>query len=122
MRAISLLSPAVSLKHDGLETRQSNTKGVGPNGQPRADAESHGYSATWMTSAQPLSDGAFAPLTRREREVLQLYLELLNAKKVARRLGTRAQTVRNQLAAIEHKLGLSSREELVAFAVARPSA
>jgi DNA-binding CsgD family transcriptional regulator len=55
-------------------------------------------------------------LTEREREVLVLYLELHNSKEVARRLGTQVQTVKNQLAAIEHKLGVDSREDMLAFA------
>jgi DNA-binding CsgD family transcriptional regulator len=51
--------------------------------------------------------------------VLTLWLEeLFNDKRVARRLGTKEHTVRNQLASIEHKLGVRSREELAAKAVA----
>jgi DNA-binding CsgD family transcriptional regulator len=56
-------------------------------------------------------------LTAREREVLNLFLKLLNDKRVARQLGTRIQTVKNQLASIEHKLGVSSRGELIALAL-----
>jgi len=69
---------------------------------------------------EPGSDGdgnLLALLTGREREVLRLYLESFNAKEVARRLGTRPQTVRNQLASIEQKVGVEGREELVASAM-----
>jgi DNA-binding CsgD family transcriptional regulator len=52
-------------------------------------------------------------LTAREHEVLVLYLRIINDKKVARELGTRPQTVRNQLASIQHKLGVCSRVELI---------
>ena len=64
------------------------------------------------------SDGeSFALLTDREKEVLKLYLRLLNAKEVARELGTRPQTIRNQLASIERKLGVEGREELARLGV-----
>lgn len=54
-------------------------------------------------------------LTLREREVLSLYVKhSFNAKRVAKLLDTQPQTVRNQLTSIEHKLGVHSREELVA--------
>ncbi|MCI0358692.1 MAG: helix-turn-helix transcriptional regulator [Planctomycetaceae bacterium] len=59
-------------------------------------------------------DAKLSTLTPREREVLDFWLQLLNPKAVAKRLGTRPQTVRNQLAAIQHKLGTRSHEELIA--------
>jgi len=52
-------------------------------------------------------------LSPREKEVVRLFLEELCDKRVARRLGTRPQTVRNQISSIEKKLGVESREELV---------
>ena len=58
-------------------------------------------------------------LTPREQEVLGAYLQLFNDKMVARVLGISIQTVRNHLAAIEHRLDVTSREELVAFAVSQ---
>jgi DNA-binding CsgD family transcriptional regulator len=54
-------------------------------------------------------------LTAGEREVLRLYFESISAKHVALRLGKRPQTVKNQLRAIEHKLGVDSREAMLAF-------
>ena len=54
-------------------------------------------------------------LTAREREVLCLYVDRRNPKEVACCLGTRTQTTKNQLATIEHKLGIDSREELLVF-------
>lgn len=54
-------------------------------------------------------------LTQGERLVLRLFLAGLNAKQVAGRLGKRPQTVKNQLAAIEHKLGVDSRDEILHF-------
>lgn len=57
----------------------------------------------------------FTWLTERERVILRLYLECRNAKAIARRIGKSAQTVKNQLAAIQHKMGVDSREDLLAF-------
>ena len=67
------------------------------------------------------SGDLLATLTPREREVLRIYLELLNDKRVAGFLGRRPQTIRNHLASIEHKLGVRSREELVSLAVSQLS-
>jgi len=51
------------------------------------------------------SDGALlALLTVREREVLRNFVEECDAKAVARRLGTKVQTVRTRLTSIEEKL------------------
>ena len=54
-------------------------------------------------------------LTAREREVLCLNVDHRNPKEVACCLGTRTQTTKNQLATIERKLGIDSREELLVF-------
>lgn len=51
-------------------------------------------------------------LTRREFEVLDLWLLHLNDKKVANILGTAEQTVTNQITSIEEKFGVKSRLEL----------
>ncbi len=55
-------------------------------------------------------------LTPREREVLALFIETCHDKKVAARLGISVQTVRNQIASIQHKLGVESREVLIKIA------
>jgi len=64
-------------------------------------------------------DDWLSALTPREREVLKLYAECRNTKCIAQRLGTRPQTVRNQLARIEQKLGVDSREELLVCILTR---
>jgi len=51
-------------------------------------------------------------LTDREWEVLWRYIASPNDKRVASSLGTRPQTVRNQLNSISRKLGVQSRVEL----------
>jgi DNA-binding CsgD family transcriptional regulator len=69
------------------------------------------------TAGTPCDGELLALLTDREREVLRLYVPSMNAKEVAHRLGTKVQTVRNQLASIEHKLGVEGREALIVFAL-----
>jgi DNA-binding NarL/FixJ family response regulator len=60
----------------------------------------------------------FDLLSPRERDIARLFIEFPCDKKVARRLGTQPQTVRNQISSIEKKLGVDSREELVIFMLA----
>jgi len=63
----------------------------------------------------PCSSDALLTITPRERQVLTLYISLFNDKQVARRLGTRPQTVRNQIASIIRKMKVSNRIELIAL-------
>jgi DNA-binding CsgD family transcriptional regulator len=74
----------------------------------------HGLAPSIDPSSLTVSE-RLVSLTAREREVLCLYVDRCNAKEVACCLGTRTQTAKNQLAAIEHKLGIDSREELLVF-------
>lgn len=53
------------------------------------------------------------PLTNREREVARLFMRFANDKSVAKELGLALQTVRNQIASIQNKLSIGSREELI---------
>jgi DNA-binding CsgD family transcriptional regulator len=62
----------------------------------------------------PRSVAGIASLSRAEREVAVLVLEGLTNLEIARRRGTSARTVANQIASIYDKLGVSSRIELVA--------
>ena len=62
-------------------------------------------------------DGLLHLLTKREREVARLFMRCANDKLVASHLGIAAQTVRNQLASIQNKLDVRSREELILFLV-----
>jgi len=63
-------------------------------------------------SAPTGSDEAFARLTRREREVVQLVIEGLPDKEIAQRLGISYTTVRTHLDRSFQKLGVSSRSRL----------
>jgi DNA-binding CsgD family transcriptional regulator len=58
-------------------------------------------------------DDLLSLLTNREREVALLFMEVANDKSVARELGIALQTVRNQIASIQNKLRINSREELI---------
>jgi len=51
-------------------------------------------------------------ITRRERELIAEVLRGKSDKAIASTLGTRVQTVRNQLSTLYRKLGVSSRLEL----------
>lgn len=63
---------------------------------------------------------ALASLTKREREVAQLFLQFANDKRVASHLGIAIQTVRNQVASIQKKLRVDSREKLILLLTASP--
>jgi DNA-binding NarL/FixJ family response regulator len=65
------------------------------------------------TRAAERNAGKLDLLSPRERDVVRLFLKDPCDKKVARLLGTKPQTVRNQISSIEKKLGVASREELV---------
>jgi DNA-binding CsgD family transcriptional regulator len=54
------------------------------------------------------------PLTAREAQILALLAEGLVNKQIAARLGISRHTVKTHLAALFHKLGVSTRAEAVA--------
>jgi DNA-binding NarL/FixJ family response regulator len=68
-------------------------------------------------SAQVAAGGAPNPLTRREREIVQLLAESLTNKEIAARLSISVKTVETHRGAIMRKLGLSSIVELVYYAL-----
>jgi DNA-binding NarL/FixJ family response regulator len=53
-----------------------------------------------------------APLTPRQRNLVHALLEGLTNREIAKRFGTREQTVKNQLSALFRKLGVASRLQL----------
>ncbi|MCA9794813.1 MAG: response regulator transcription factor [Candidatus Eremiobacteraeota bacterium] len=59
------------------------------------------------------------PLSKREREVLQLTAQGLTAREVGKELGISANTVERHRANIMNKLDLSNRAQLVRYAVER---
>lgn len=63
----------------------------------------------------PGRDPALERLSPREREVARLFGSGLTHKAVARRLGSSPSTVRNQLARVYEKLGVSNKTELAAL-------
>jgi DNA-binding NarL/FixJ family response regulator len=68
-------------------------------------------------SGQKAAGGAPNPLTRREREVVQLLAENLTNKEIAAKLSISVKTVETHRGAIMRKLGLSSIVELVYYAL-----
>jgi DNA-binding NarL/FixJ family response regulator len=71
-----------------------------------------------LVMARDSGGGAYAdPLTHREREVAQLLVEGLGSRAVANRLGITPKTVDTHRAAIMRKLGMSSRADLVRYAI-----
>lgn len=63
------------------------------------------------------TDNAFAQLSVREREVLQLLAEGLSSKEAGARLGISHKTVHVHRANLKQKLGLHSDAELVKYAI-----
>ena len=59
----------------------------------------------------------YAPLSPREKEVLNLLVQGQAAQKIAQTLGISYATVRNHLQKILHKLGVHSQREAVKLAV-----
>jgi DNA-binding NarL/FixJ family response regulator len=57
----------------------------------------------------------FSSLSPRERQVLIAYIATRDSKAVAGELGSKLQTVKNQLASIRDKLGVECREDLIVF-------
>jgi two-component system nitrate/nitrite response regulator NarL len=76
------------------------------------------------TSASPRTPGrgAATPLTPRERLVAELAAHGLTNRQIASRLGLGESTVKTHMHAVLHKLGLSSRDELIVVPRIRPAA
>jgi DNA-binding NarL/FixJ family response regulator len=56
-------------------------------------------------------------LTRREEQIVQMVVECLPSGEIASKLGVSAHTVKNHLFRIYEKLGVSSRSELILYAL-----
>ncbi len=76
---------------------------------------------TNLTPIHPDTHGAGALLTPREQEVVRLVAKGMKNPEVALELGLRQHTVRNYIFRIFEKLGLSSRVELVLYALSQPA-
>jgi DNA-binding CsgD family transcriptional regulator len=76
-------------------------------------AESLGLSDAWRTGAVPPLAELLARLTPAELQVLEGFMRGDGDKRTAGTRHTKGNTVRNQLTAIEKKLGVRSRAELM---------
>ncbi len=80
-------------------------------------AVAHGLAVLPGRSPAPLRDVRPAPLSERERDVLELVAIGLPTKSIARRLGLSPNTVKHHIAAIFRKLGARTRAEALHAAV-----
>ncbi len=62
-------------------------------------------------------DATFSPLTNREMEILELIIEGLSNKEIARRLGISQQTVKNHVTSVLSKLNRSDRTQAAIYAL-----
>lgn len=72
-----------------------------------------------MRPLQTVKARGMASLTRREEDVVRLVTEGLRNEEISQKLAITEHTVRNYLCRIFEKLGLSSRVELVLYALSR---
>lgn len=78
-------------------------------------AAGHVAAAPWLSAFAEVGMGSAAEqpsITARELEVMALLAEGLGNKAIARKLGIREQTVKNHLARLMAKLGLTSRAQV----------
>lgn len=68
---------------------------------------------------QTVTTGGMALLTRRELDIVRLVAEGMRNEEISRKLNVTEHTIRNYLAHIFDKLGMSSRVELVLYALSR---
>ncbi len=91
------------------------TGGAGiSSGVAAGSARSSAGVSTAAGDASPVS--AFASLSPREREVLELITEGLANAEIAGRLGISAKTVRNHVSNLFDKLGVWTRAQAIVFA------
>jgi len=72
---------------------------------------------TTLTQERPYAQSVYAPLSPREKEVLNLLVQGQAAQKIAQTLCISYATVRNHLQKILHKLGVHSQREAVKLAM-----
>jgi pimeloyl-ACP methyl ester carboxylesterase/DNA-binding CsgD family transcriptional regulator len=70
----------------------------------------------FMPRAAPAAAGVFAPLTAREREVLELIAQGRDNAQIAARLGLSEKTVRNNITHIFDKLAVENRSQAIVLA------
>jgi DNA-binding CsgD family transcriptional regulator len=104
-RVLDLATPAKAALAVGGTVLLQLHAGASPDGPVRSGA--------------PDGESVTEPLTRREREVLELVAEGMSNRALAERLGISEHTVKSHVGALLGKLGAATRAELVAIAVRR---
>jgi len=93
------------------------------NGQIWADSQNLRFVLEFLAHLKPLralrSGGGMAWLTPREMEVVKLLTEGMSTRETSVKLQVTEHTIRNYLSVIYDKLGVSSRVDLVLYAVAQ---
>ncbi len=93
------------------------------NGQIWADSQNLRFVLEFLAHLKPLralkSGGGIARLTPREMEVVKLLTEGMSTRETSVKLQVTEHTIRNYLSVIYDKLGVSSRVDLVLYAVAQ---
>jgi len=99
----------------GLASRVELASFFSPGGIRARLLEMDLHGKRWLVGAHPLlSDGDLSTLSPAEREVATALVAGSTSAEVAKRRGTSARTVANQIASIFMKLGVNSRVELAA--------
>jgi DNA-binding CsgD family transcriptional regulator len=95
-----------------LQNRKSQT----PNGKPPSKLQSPFADRRQGERRQASSQSARKPkppLTRREREILDLLLQGMTNRQIAHAIGIGEETVKKHLYHVYRKLGLHSRSQLI---------
>ena len=66
---------------------------------------------------EDMDDDLFGGLTRRDQEILALFCRGMSYARIAEARGVRPVTIRNAVYGIQEKLGFSSKQEIVVWAV-----
>lgn len=104
-------------KYSGKEHLLRNVRDVAA-GQYRIPADVLKRVFAGIRAADPLKKTSERPrLTQREREILALFAQGLSYAKIAEVRGNQPLTVRNAIYAIQDKLNIETKQELVVWAV-----
>lgn len=123
-----LVIDAVRCGARGIFTRSHSVDGLPRcicavrEGQPWLESDQIDFLLDLIVHLRPLQiarSGGMARLTRRERDIVGLVAEGMRNAEISQNLNISEHTIRNYLSHIFDKLGISSRVELVLYALSR---